>query len=608
MCYIYDFRCGHSDIDQTSCANPNKVTNPCKPISTGLKLPSECSRCREAFLRSVAKRSSVMTREATRAALDFSTAPPLLFAWPDKPARKQTKPSRRGPLRSDHLAGIPESPTIVKEDRGWSAGFGKPLPCLPTAADTVRDFSPRAPKSAQSFPQRHPPPRGVSTIQQPVSLPPSLAIARPQNKASLPPAPTVPASHHTASLPPRQVTTIPQQITQARSSGPVLLPPSSAARVRPSIERNNHQLRSSRRSSQLRDAYQGTDNPQALASPHNPISRKPLPSYPAWTTLPSQVEERTKEAGVVWQKTQTAWDQRQASHTPNQELFLTTPVKEIQTHLDRGQFPSCLQPADQSQAHDLSRLSTIFNLFSETGGESSIECEIRKPATITPRTYTTYSGVPAAKNASEIPLQSYAAHAARRAAAVEFEGCKATATPTTYTSYNPSSTLKGISQSETATSNRDGSLASEKSLSELSAIFNMTSSSRSYQDQPIEFVSANSNSDPYSAYAPTTTLNQAKSLSELSAIFDMETCEAQIERETYSRLTTATSTQRIKVSDGTYVCYNPLTATFAAEAVSGLPETTAKTSMLPHELPNFKRYSAMKLNGAALEGVFGNWA
>ncbi|CZT42406.1 uncharacterized protein RSE6_02309 [Rhynchosporium secalis] len=620
MCHIYNFPvCGHIDIDTSSCTNSDRLRFPCKPLFTNVKLVGECSRCRESFLRTVAKRSSVATREATCAELSSFETPPTLFAWPKNSARRQTKQPRSGPLRDGHLEGIPESPTIVKEERSRNVGSEKPLPRLPTPTDTVRNFSPAAfayRASAQAHPTTHPRPGVVSTAHQTTTIPASLTTTIPQNNRKFSPAPS--QSQNTVSLLPRKVIATQQQSPKAHPANHCP-PPAPAARLQPGLDRKGHRLKGRDFSARLRDVYKATEEFHPPAGVPPSVSSKTQRPYPAWTTLPSQIEERTREAGQVWRKTQTEWDQREPRHTPSKELFLTTPAEEeVSIHLDQGEFPSCLQPANHSQAHDLSRLSANFNLYTETGGESSIERETRDPVTTASRTYTTYSGVPAVEeSASEIPLRSYAAHAARKAEAVEFETRKATATPTptAYFAYNPIFTMKDISQFsarmpiefETVASSRDRALASEKSLFELSANFNMTSGE---ERKSIELVNANSDSGPSSAYAPTTTLNQVKSLPELSAVFDLE---AQIELESHSRLTTLIPTQHNRLparlsTVGEYECYNPQTVTLTAEPSSELPETPIKASKLSYKLPNLKRHSAMKLDGNGLEGVFQTWA
>ncbi|KAH7370652.1 hypothetical protein BKA65DRAFT_545357 [Rhexocercosporidium sp. MPI-PUGE-AT-0058] len=611
MCHIYDYSaCGHRDIDRASCRNPNLVTDPCKLILTSCTLPSECSGCREAYLRTVVKRSSVMdlAREATRAALDFSTAPSL-FAWPEKAVRKQ-KLSRRGPLSSDHLECIPESPTIVREERGWSPGLKKPLSCQPTIADTWIDSyshvasAPPAPANA------------VSAAQQMESLPPSLTISIPQQVRGPPPQ-VITTPQSSIRAPPEESST-PQQLPRAPVVETLSTPP-PIVRSRPVVDRSSNRLKPRDRSARLRDAFRGTETSHTPAVAPPTIKRKPIPSYPAWTTLPSQVGERTKEAGEVWSKTQTDWSQRQTAHTPTQELFLTTTVKEIQ--LEEGGLPSCLQPGDLSQANNLSRLSTIFNLFSETGRESSVECETREPADTATHTYTAYPGATAVKSTSEIPTQSYAAHEAHRNVSVEFVDRKPTAastpTPTIYATYNPVPTMKGTSQFsahvpiefEAVASSRDRSLTiekslTEKSLSEISEFFHITP--KSGQGSSVELVSASSARKPSTTSA--ITLNQAKSLSELSAIFDMETCEPQIELEAHSRLMTPAQHCKTGARLSTarsYDCYKQLNST--AELVSSSSETTID-SIPQHELPSFRPLSAMKFSGTALEGVSGNWS
>ncbi|KAH9218668.1 hypothetical protein DL95DRAFT_488929 [Leptodontidium sp. 2 PMI_412] len=640
MCQIVDFSaCGHRDTDRSHCTNPYPVTKPCKPILTDLTLASECYRCREAYLSEVAKRPSVKefareaARAAARAALNTSTAAPSLFAWPGTASWKQRKLLPRRPLSSDQLEDIsgsptimrdPESPTIVKEERGWSPGPRMPLPCQPTTGETAMVPIPQvtltpAPAHRVSYPY----PQVVSTAQKTVGLPPALEISIPKPLPNAPP-PQIISTPQPKERAPSQVSSIQEEPANV-SVADTAPAPTPAVRSRPNIDRSSNRLKPRPRSTRLRDAYQGVEASHTPEVAPPVIQRKPLPPYPAWTTLPSQVGERARGAGEVWKKTQSEWDQRQIAHTPKQELFLATPVKEIQP--DQGGLPSCLQVGDRSQADDLTRVSTLFKLFSETGRESSTKCETPKPAptptTSNTRNYNAYPRAQAVKSTSEILAQSYAAHEASRQVPVEFVDRKPTTaptpTPTTYnteTTNNPDSKLKRASQFpatvlvefEAAESCRDRPLTVENSLSELSTALDVTS--KSCQDSSVEFVCAKCSERGPSATtnATTTTPSQAGSLSELSAIFNMETCGAQIELEGYSRPSTASEDCKTLAwlnSVGSYDCYNPLKST--AEVVSELPETIMDTMPQP-ELPSVTPLPAMTFGGTTLEGVFGNWS
>ncbi|KAG4441460.1 hypothetical protein IFR05_003066 [Cadophora sp. M221] len=596
MCQIVNFSvCGHRDIDRSPCKNIYPATHPCEPISTDWTLPSECYRCRETFLHQVAKRPSVKEyarKAAARAALNSPVAASSLFTWPARPAGKP-----RESLSSDSFEGNLESPTIVRDERGWSPGPRTPLPCQHTTDETVmvpylEKTLPPAPKPAHRA--SHPSPRVASTVQETARLPLNLTTSTPQPKVIAPP----------------QASSVPEQPASVPTAEAVP-DPTPAVRSRPKIDRSSNRVKPRPRSTRLRDAYLGLEASHTPEVAPPKIQRKPLPSYPAWTTLPSQIEERSKAAGEVWRKTQSEWDRRQTVHTPKQELFLTSPVKEIT--LDQGGLPSCLQPGKPSPAHDLARISTMFNLFSETGRESSIKCKTSKLATTittTPSTYKAYPGAQAVKSASEIPPHPYAAHEVSKSVSVEFVDRKTTAAP--YTTYKPVSKMKGTSQFpapvpvefKAAASCKDGPLTTRNSLSELPTTLDRTS--KSCQGSSVdEFVCAN-----YSGResTPTATLHHAKRLSEPSAIFNMETRESQIELEGYS--SPSTPSQDCKASAwlntvGSYDCYNPLKST--AEVVSELPETTTDR-MLRNELPSVTPLPVMTFAGNALERVFGRWS
>ncbi|KAK0127682.1 hypothetical protein ONS96_007200 [Cadophora gregata f. sp. sojae] len=521
MCQIFNYSvCGHREIDKTGCNKPGPKSNFCNPTLYALK--GKCTDCRQEYLEQVARRPSVDFHRATRIAREQTMISPSRLAASPNIKQKFTRKSRRRVLLNKPLPPIPEnSSPIVREERGWKVGVGKPLPSQPYPIKAVRipnwETSSEPVMSTSSvhgslavattaYVTRYAPPHKIVSIPQPkVSAPSALKTSMPQNTVRNPLQLSEESRHPLRPHPVPPVTSVSQD----------------TAIDAPEIELTIHRLQSWETLNIMRAAFDGTKVFHIPAvSPPN-FGRKVLPNYvvPAYMTLPSQVAEPRREADEAWQRLQAEWSPR--SPTTQEELFLEVSIGASMKEgtLSQGGLPSSLTPPAPQGKKSLTRISTTFNRFSVTGDELSHRGD--SPAN---KTYTAYLGAaPKTKSTPENPLMSYAAHQARRTMTVGLDSRNQPAAP----NYRDIATLNTVLKSKytsrvqphyvpdecmPSTPRRSRFFTTEDSQSKLLTTYKMTPTAS--RQASSGFVSANSNRNT------STTISQGngkgRSISELS--------------------------------------------------------------------------------------------
>lgn len=540
-------------------------------------------------------------------------SPTTLLAKSENIKRRFTRKPRKGASDDKPLPPLPSIPevssAIVREERGWNVGSGKPLPSLPSPVETVTSpgwYTANSPMlSTASIPDTlrvattanvttHPPPTVVSVPKPMVS--PLLAL-----KTDLPQEPT--------GAPPRLIRT-PVQPVRPPPARPSRSAPQPRTRTARKVPPTPRRLKSRDTSTRLRDAFNGTEASHIPAVPPPTIERKPLPSsaFPAYMSLPSQVEElakdRAREAGEAWQRTKAQWSQRK-SPIPEDELFLNTSTKvEL---VDRGELPSSLKPPGPSRAQDLTRISTMFNRLAVTEDENSLQ-----GGSPTSKSYTAYSPAASEQRGStkENPLMSYAAHQARRNTAVEFNGRThpATSTYTTNNAFKITSQVQPHYVPEDfmdPAPSRTRTTTPENGLSELPTGYNMTS--KSCHKPSVEFVSANSNRNASSVINKgkgTSILELSKNFNVAEQPYDGTPIELEANERPAPRVQTQDYNMSARVSTvGLYDQYELPQS--VPSAIHELADTSID-NMPARELPDLKRLSAMSFDGTVLETVMQN--
>ncbi|KAH7413217.1 hypothetical protein BKA64DRAFT_660549 [Cadophora sp. MPI-SDFR-AT-0126] len=536
-------------------------------------------------------------------------APPTLLAS-SQIKRKLTRKSRRGTLIDRPLPALPSIPEnsslILREERGWNVGLGKPLPSLPSSVETVTSPLWETATSPVLQAEKNPDAPGVASTAYITRHPPPNVVWIPQPKKGALPAEKTNLPQDSSSGPHRSIQT-PEPPFRPPPPPPVTSASHNTARAAPRAGPTARRLKSRDTSNRLRDAFNGTEASHIPAVPPPPIERKPLPesAFPAYLTIPSQLGGWKREAGEVWQRTKANWNGRK-SPLQDEELFLKSMEE---GSLDQGELPSSLTSPATLRRDSLTRLSTMFNQFSVTSDEQSIRGD-----SLATKTYTAYSGGPARLSTEENPLMSYAAHQARRTMAVEFDGRNHPAAPayTTKTTYSPMPETGHTSQLPAPhyvpeefmypLPSQNRSSIPENSLSELPTNYNMTP--KSHRKASVEFVSANSNRNQ-----STTLTNKGKSISELSEHFNMaeEPYDGTpIELEAHSRpRVPLPPTKDYKMSArlstvGLYDHWDLLEPTPSVTAE--LPGTSMSSTPM-RELPDIRRFSVMSFDGTVLETV-----